>query len=103
MTTDQRAPTPSLEEARAEVERVEKELREGYAAGYEWVAGIPASDLERHRRVVIRLGRAEVIREVETALDEVCLYLKTFDTSDDARELTARLRALSQGGEGKEG
>lgn len=85
--TDQPTPTSSLDEA-------------AYLAFHEWIG---SSDGSMNPETAFYTGwfaaRAEVIREVEAALDEVCLYLETFDTSEDAHELTARLRALSQGGE----
>ena len=108
MTTDQPTPTSSLEEARRRVERA-------------WYLYDGCVDRDEVEAAVKALARAEVIREVEAVLtnqdgcdcdsayeaergfaprDAVdhagdCPVMKRWD------EFRARLRVLSQGGEGK--
>lgn len=49
--------------AQAELERIEADLMAGHAEGYEWVAGIDASALKRHREAVEAAIRAPLEAE----------------------------------------
>lgn len=88
MTTDQPTPTSSLEEARKRTINgaLNREL-------HELMGGM--ADIEA-------AARAEVIREVEAALSEHDARLaRGYYWPTSAIQLVERLRALSQGGEGK--
>ena len=92
--TDQPTPTSSLEEARGSV----IVQLSGHACSDCW----SREESEKLADTLIAAARAEVIREVEAALSEHDARLaRGYYWPTSAIQLVERLRALSQGGEGK--